>query len=187
MALDVVCRLTLTTIFRPLSDDGFLTLFFRLGARLGSSTSFRQCIQKFRPQMGSNPQSSDSKSDALSFRLCGLLRFSHLFFCNELIRWGGKWHTVLAIVSLCRTCVLLEIDVFFSSNLLCLVESGQTDVAGSFSFVNHDWVLRPRNWNLRPQRDLILRSSDSEADTFSVGLWRLFPFCFVTVNDLTEV
>ena len=81
MALDVVCRLTLTTIFRPLSDDGFLTLFFRLGARLGS-TSFRQCPQKLRPQRGSNPQFSNSKSDALSVRLCGLLRFSHLFFCN---------------------------------------------------------------------------------------------------------
>ena len=51
------------------------------------------------------------------------------------------------------------------------VESGQTDVAGSFSFVNHDWDLRPRNWNLRPH--LRIRK-----DTLSVGLWRLFQFWF---------
>ena len=54
--------------------------FFRLGARLGSSTSFRQWIQKLRPQRDSNPQSSDSKSDALSVRLCGLLRFFPFVF-----------------------------------------------------------------------------------------------------------
>ena len=85
-------------------------------------------------------------------------------------------------------CYRLSVSIFFfarnwyllSSSLVCLVESGQTDVAGSFSYANHDWDLRPRNWNLRPQRDLNLRSSDSEADTLFVGLWRLLQFCFVS-------
>ena len=162
--------------------------FFRLGARLGSSTSFRQWIQKLRPQRDSNPQSSDSKSDALSVRLCGLLRsFPFLFFL--------QWVTQVRSKTAHSACYRLSVSIFFfarnwyllSSSLVCLVESGQTDVAGSFSFVNYDWVLRPRNCKLRPQRDLNLRSSDLEADTLSVGLWGLFQYCFVTVNELTEV
>ena len=90
--------------------------FFRLGARLGSSTFFRQWIQNLRPQRVSNPQSSDSKSDALSVRLCRLLRsFPFLFFfCNEWLRWGVKWHTVLAIGSVCQSFSLLEIDIFWA-------------------------------------------------------------------------
>ena len=160
--------------------------FFRLGARLGSSTSSRQWIQKLRPQRDTNPQSSDSKSDALSVRLCGLFRsFPFLFFCNEWLRWGVKWHTVLAIVSLSIFC-LLEIDVL-SSSLFCLVKAGQTDVVGSFSFANPDWDLGPRNRFLRPQMNLNPQYSDSKAETLSVGLWALPHFCLVAVNELAEV
>ena len=163
-------------------------LHFRLGARLGSSTSFRLWIQKLRPQRDSNPQSSASKSDALSVRLCGLLRFPiSVFFCNETLRVMSKMaHSA---------CYRLSVSIFFfaqnwyllSSSVVCLVESGQTDVAGSFSFMNHDRVLRPRNWNLRPQRDFNLRSSDLGIDTLPVGLWGLFQYCFATVIELTEV
>ena len=34
-----------------------------------------------------------------------------VFFCNQWLRWGVKWHTVLAIVSLCQSFSLLEIDI----------------------------------------------------------------------------
>ena len=113
MAFDVPCRLTLTTIFRPLSDDGFLTSFLPFRSTFGIFNLFSTLYSKVQPQRDSNPESSDSKSNALSVRLCGLMRSIPFlfFFCNEWLRWGVKWHTVLAIVSLCQSFSLLEIDI----------------------------------------------------------------------------
>ena len=77
------------SIFYLISEDGLVTSvfmilwlqFFCYGARLGFSTSFWQWSQNLRPQRNSKPHSPDSKSDALSVRLCGLLKcFRFLFF-----------------------------------------------------------------------------------------------------------
>ena len=89
--------------------------FFRLGARLGSSTSFRQWIEKLRPQRYSDPQSSGSKSDALSVRQCGLLRsFPFLFF----LQWVTQVRSKTAHSACYRLSVsifsLLEIDIFWA-------------------------------------------------------------------------
>ena len=82
-------------------------------------------------------------------------------------------------------CYRLIVSIFFfagnwyllSSSLVCSVESGQTDVAGSFSFANHDWDLRPTNWNLRPQRDLNLNLPTRNQTPFPWA-WRTFRFLF---------
>ena len=162
--------------------------FFRLGALLGSSTSFWQWIEKLRSQR-------DSNTPLFWFEVRGLIRWTMRpgdVIANSL---------VLQLVTWARSKVAqgagyrLTVSIFFfarnwcflSSSLVCLVKAGRTDGTGSFSFVNNDWDLRATNWNLRPQRDLNLRSSDSEADTLSVRLWGLSQFFFVTVNEIAEV
>ena len=87
--------------------------FFRLGARLGSSTSFRHCIQKFNHRGIRTPNlliRSQTPYPLGYAAWWGLYHFC-FFFCNEWLRWGVKWHTVLAIVSLCQSFSLLEIDI----------------------------------------------------------------------------
>ena len=188
MALDVLYRLTLTTIFRPLSDDGFLTSFLPFRRTFGIFNLFDKDFKSYDHRGIRSPNL--------------LVRSQTLYPLGNAACWGLsrfcfflQWVTQVRSKTEHSSCYRLSVSIFFfarnwyllSSSLVCLVESGQTDVAGSFSFANHDWDLRPRNWNLRRQRDLNLRSSDSEADTLSVGLWGLFQFCFVTVNELTEV
>ena len=112
--------------------------FFRLGARLGSSTSFRHCIQKFNHRGIRTPNlliRSQTPYPLGYAAWWGLYHFC-FFFCNEWLRWGVKWHTVLAIVSLCNLFLCCECFAEYMltrSSLFCLVKAGQTDVVGSFS------------------------------------------------------
>ena len=84
------------------------------------------------------------------------------FEVGSLVRWTMRPVDVFAISFLLQlvtwvrskaalgACYRLTVSVFFarnwrllSSSPVCLVKVGQIDVAGSFSFVNHDWGLQP--------------------------------------------
>ena len=68
-------------------------------------------------------------------------------FANSLVLQLVTWVRSKAALG---ACYRLTVSVFFarnwrllSSSPVCLVKVGQIDVAGSFSFVNHDWGLQP--------------------------------------------
>ena len=186
VALDITCRLTLS-IFYFISHDGFVNSFFPFRSTFGIFNLFLTMNWKVKitegfehPNILVRSQRPYPLGYAAWWRLC---QFVFIAVSDLGEKWSG---TRRLLSSHCVNLFFARNWCLLSSSLVCLVKAGRTDVAG-FLFVNHDWDLRPRNCNLRPQRDLNIRSSDSEADTLSVGLWGLFQFCFVTINELTDV
>ena len=123
-------------------------------------------------------QSSDSKPDALSVWLLGLLRaFPILFSCIQWLRWIVKWHSMLPVVSLLPSVTIWMMIVswlhFFR------LEPG----LASTSF--WQWI-----WKLLPQRGSNTQWSVSKSDAlygtlFDLARW--FRFRFFIVNDYEEV
>ena len=123
-------------------------------------------------------QSSDSKPDALSVWLLGLLRaFPILFSCIQWLRWIVKWHSMLPVVSLLPSVTIWMMIVswlhFFR------LEPG----LASTSF--WQWI-----WKLPPQRGSNTQWSVSKSDAlygtlFDLARW--FRFRFFIVNDYEEV
>ena len=111
VALDATCRLTLS-IFHFISVDGFMTSFLPFRSTFGIFNLFDNEFKSY-DQRGIRTPNLLNRSQT-PYPLCYAARWglSHFcFFCNEWLRWGVKWHTVLAIVSVCQSFSLLEIDI----------------------------------------------------------------------------
>ena len=111
VALDATCRLTLSILYFE-SDHAFVTSFLPFRSTFGIFNLFDKEFKSYDHRGIRTPNLLIRSQTPYPLGYAACWGFSHLFFCNEWIRWGVKWHMVLAIVSLCRFCVLLEIDVF---------------------------------------------------------------------------
>ena len=138
----MLCRLTLT-IVRPLSDDGFLTSSLRFRSTFGIFNLFSIMNSKVTTTEGFEPP-------IFWFEVRSLVRWTMRpgdVFANSLVLQLVTWVKSKAALG---ACYRLTVSVCFarnwrllSSSPVCLVKVGQIDVAGSFSFVNHDWGLQP--------------------------------------------
>ena len=100
VALDATCRLTLS-IFHFISVDGFMTSFLPFRSTFGIFNLFDNEFKSKATEGIESPIFWIEVRRLIRSAMRPVEVFRSRFFCSEWLRWGVKWHTLLAIVSLC--------------------------------------------------------------------------------------